>query len=409
MAMDKKTARKKRVAIIGTVGIPAKYGGFETLAHHLVRQLNDQYELRVYCSSKSYPKAERQTSFNGAKLTYVPLNANGIQSIPYDILSLLHAVFCSDILLVLGVSGGIILPLIRWFTKRKIIVNIDGLEWRRDKWGKYAKKFLKFSEIMAVKYSHADITDNASIKRYTSQYYNTLSTLIAYGGDHVQKGRKPDSKDLEKYPFLSDFYAFKVARIEPENNVHLILEGFSTSKWPLVVVGNWKQSEYGRNLVEKYSKFENISLLDAIYEQSELDLIRGNCSVYIHGHSAGGTNPSLVEAMNLELPVFAFDCSFNRATTDDKAHYFKSAEQLVELLKVIDRNMLLANAKAMSFLAAKMYTWKGIAKKYANIIESFEYRYTKQPLAAKSTDVAYKELLDVEAAHLKSPIYYFEK
>jgi glycosyltransferase involved in cell wall biosynthesis len=236
-----------------------------------------------------------------------------------------------------------------------------------------------------------------------------LSTLIAYGGDHVQKGRKPNYKDIKKYPFLSDSYAFKVARIEPENNLHLILEGFCTSKWPLVVVGNWEQSAYGKSLVKRYSKYDHLFLLDAIYEQSELDLIRGNCSVYIHGHSAGGTNPSLVEAMNLELPVFAFDCSFNRATTDDKAHYFKDAKQLMGLLKSVDRNMLLENAKAMFFLASKMYTWNSIARKYSNIIESFDYQYTKQPLNPKSSNVDYQELLDVDAAHLKSPIYYFEK
>ena len=175
----------KKIAIIGTVGIPSRYGGFETLAHHITDHLKDEFEFTVYCSKRAYDKNERTTYFNKAKLVYLPFNANGIQSVIYDSVSILHSLFFCDTLLVLGVSGGIAVPFVRLFTNKKVIVNIDGLEWRRKKWNRFGKWFLKFSEKVAVKFSHADITDNEAIKRYTSINYKTLSHLIEYGGDHT--------------------------------------------------------------------------------------------------------------------------------------------------------------------------------------------------------------------------------
>ena len=132
----------KKISIIGTVGIPAKYGGFETLTEYLTKNLHKDYDMTVYCSSKSYE--EKIDTHNGAKLKYINLNANGVQSIPYDIISIFSSLKFADTLLILGVSGCIILPFIRLFSKKRIIVNIDGLEWKREKWGKGAKWFLKF-------------------------------------------------------------------------------------------------------------------------------------------------------------------------------------------------------------------------------------------------------------------------
>ena len=140
----------KRVAIIGTAGVPGRYGGFETLAHQLVTHLNDQCQLTVYCSKKVYPKHERPNTWQGARLVYLPFDANGVQSIIYDIVSIIHALFYADALIVLGVSGGICLPFIKRLTSKKIIVNIDGLEWRRPKWKKWVRQYLKWSERLAV-------------------------------------------------------------------------------------------------------------------------------------------------------------------------------------------------------------------------------------------------------------------
>jgi glycosyltransferase involved in cell wall biosynthesis len=397
----------KKVAIIGTVGIPSRYGGFETLAHHLTDQLQDEFEFTVYCSKKAYQPNERPTHFNGARLVYLPFDANGVQSIVYDMVSIIHAIFFADILLILGVSGGIAIPFARFFTNKKIIVNIDGLEWRRNKWNTFAKWFLKFSEKIAVKYSHADITDNEAIKRYTSMNYKTLSHLIEYGGDHTISfgSGKPYMK---KYTFLSKAYSFKVARIEPENNLHLILEAFSETKNILVVVGNWQKSEYGRELKSNYKKFKNIILQDPIYDQEELDMLRRNCTMYIHGHSAGGTNPSLVEAMCLNLPIISFDVSYNRATTENSALYFKNKEDLIYLIEKIDINSLIENANKMTQISARRYQWQVIANKYKNLIYTFDYKYTKQSTIADISSIDSTYLQKRGLAHLISPQEYYQ-
>lgn len=361
---------KTKVAIIGTVGLPAKYGGFETLTAHLVEELSDMYDFTVYCSSKKYSKEEQIENWNGAKLKYLPLDANGIQSIPYDTLSIFHALFTSDVLLVLGVAGAWILPFVKLFTNKKIIVSIDGIEWKRDKWSLAAKLYLWWAEKLAVRFSHIDISDNESIQDYTSVRYKTISRVIEYGADHTKVNLNPTQENLEKYPFLADEYAVKVCRIEPENHVHTILKVFSElPDKKLVLVGNWNNSQYGKDLKEQYSKFENINLLDPIYNQKTIDLIRGNASLYIHGHSAGGTNPSLVEAMFLGLPIISNGVSYNRTTTEHKAFYFSNEFELKNVIKNLTKENLQNCAFQMKKIAERRYTWKKIAKKYSNLIE----------------------------------------
>lgn len=361
---------KTKVAIIGTVGLPAKYGGFETLTAHLVEELADTYDFTVYCSSKKYTKEERTESWKGAKLKYLPLDANGIQSIPYDTLSILHALFRSDVLLVLGVAGAWLLPFVKLFTRKKIIISIDGIEWKRDKWSLPAKLYLWWAEKLAVRFSHIDISDNESIQDYTSLRYKTISRVIEYGADHTKVNLTPTSENIEKYPFLSKEYAVKVCRIEPENNVHTIVKVFSElPDRTLVLVGNWKNSQYGIDIKQQYSDYENIHLLDPIYDQEMIDLIRGNASVYIHGHSAGGTNPSLVEAMFLGLPIISNGVSYNRTTTEHQAFYFANEEDLKNVLTEITKEDLQNCAVQMKKIAERRYTWKKIAKKYSQLIE----------------------------------------
>jgi len=355
----------KKISIIGTVGIPAKYGGFETLTEYLTKNLHKDYDMTVYCSSKSYE--EKIDTHNGAKLKYINLNANGVQSIPYDIISIFSSLKFADTLLILGVSGCIILPFIRLFSKKRIIVNIDGLEWKREKWGKGAKWFLKFSEKLAVKYADEVVTDNKVIQEYVKSEYDTNSTLIAYGADHVTKEILSD-EIKNKYPFLKDNYAFKVCRIEPENNIHMILEAFSEyEELNIVIIGNWSNSEYGKELKSKYSEVKNIYLLDPIYDQQILNQIRSNCYIYMHGHSAGGTNPSLVEAMYLELPIFAYGIQYNRETTKNKALYFNDKDELVTLLNKIDNEKLKSVAADMKTVAEENYTWKKISEQYSKL------------------------------------------
>ena len=325
----------------------------------------EKFDITVYCSTKSY---ENQLShYNGVRLEYVNFKANGVQSISYDIVSIFKAIRTSDTLLILGVSGCIVLPLLRLFSNKRLVVNIDGLEWKRDKWNKAAKLFLKFSEKLAVKYANEVITDNKAIQSYVLEEYGRNSKLIAYGADHVNHVDLTQSL-CEEYSVLKTDYAFTVCRIEPENNIHLILEAFSNyHNLSLVIIGNWDRSTYGENLRMKYSVYEHIYLLDPIYDQDILNQIRSNCTVYLHGHSAGGTNPSLVEAMYLKLPIVAFDVTYNRYTTSNKARYFSTPEQLTETLRNISHEELAQIAEEMLTIAHAEYTWAKIAKEYSEL------------------------------------------
>ncbi|GLX77574.1 rhamnosyltransferase [Thalassotalea insulae] len=344
-----------KLSIVGTVGVPACYGGFETLVENLLDEKDDSYQISVYCSSKAY-KATLKT-YKNAKLHYIPLQANGIQSIPYDILSLLHATLKrSQNILLLGVSGALFLPLIRLFSKARIITNIDGLEWKRDKWGWFAQKFLKLSEKVAIKYSTTIIADNQAIADYVKLEYGADAKVIAYGGDHALLDSS-DGKD--------DNYALALCRIEPENNVELILKAFRHSSKKLKFVGNWNSSEFGKRMSKRYCQYDNITLIDPIYDIRQLFELRNNCSFYIHGHSAGGTNPSLVEMMHFNKNILAFNCSYNRETTEHKAIYFANEDELLANIQKIDQHE--KNCE-MREIAQRRYTWNIVKKQYLELI-----------------------------------------
>lgn len=359
---------KLRVAVIGTTGLPARYGGFETLAHHLVDQLGDEIDFTVYCSNKYFARTPGRLSvFNGAKLVYLPLNANGYQSIFYDMISILHAIRKSDALLVLGVSGAMLLPFVKMFSKKKILINIDGQEWKRPKWNWLAKKILRLSERMAVRYADVVISDNVVIQKYVQNFYGRQDiNLIEYGGDHVSK-QPLTAFHLEQFPFLNEPYAFNVSRIEPENNIHMILDAFSKAPYQkLVMVGLWNHGKYGIDLRAKYSNFSNIHLLDPIYDQDQLNALRSNASFYVHGHSAGGTNPSLVEAMCLGLPILSYGIDYNRETTNHRARYFKSSEELLNQLPYFIGNDLSRMGGELQQYGLQKYAWYRIASLYAS-------------------------------------------
>lgn len=356
-----------KVSIVGTVGVPANYGGFETLVEQLVRHNHSEdLQYAVYCSSRSYN--DERWVYHGAKTEYIGLNANGIQSIPYDIVSLIKASRRSDVILILGVSGCSFLPLFRLFSKKKLIINIDGLEHRRDKWNKWIRRFLKFSEKQAVKYGDIIVTDNKGITDYVKSEYGKDSELIAYGGDHVltDVDTSFEEKVLMDYGLKRKAYSLAICRIEPENNVHTILEAFEKARKKLVFIGNWQKSEYGKSLAEKYKDSEYIWITPAIYDLNILNVIRNNCSIYLHGHSAGGTNPSLVEAMFFKVPILAFDCIYNRESTEGKASYFKSADDLIQKLTASEVD-LTRNAENMYEIADRRYRWETIARLYENL------------------------------------------
>lgn len=354
--------KKFSLHIIGTVGIPNRYGGWEMLAENLTLHLCNEYSIRVYCDSSRYKSYERNGFSPYVQQYYLPIRANGIQSIFYDLISMLISIRKCNCMLVLGVSGGIFFPIIRLFTKSKIVVNVDGIEWRREKWKKTAKAFLKLSESIAVKFAHSVIADNQGIADYIKKTYNIFPHVIEYGGDHISKAWDSNTSNRDNDYFLA------IARIEPENNIETILAAFRNNNHKLYIVGNWDNSEFSQRLYREYSNEHNIKLFNAIYDRQKLDLLRSKARAYIHGHSAGGTNPSLVEAMYMGLPVLSYDCEFNKYTTHHCALYFNDYIDLKKLLET-DRDVLYVQAKRMKKIAQDNYRWSRISKLYKDVFQ----------------------------------------
>lgn len=355
-----------KVAIIGTVGVPANYGGFETLVQNLVdyRQRGD-IQYVVYCSSKNYKV--RSKHYHGAELIYFPLNANGWQCPIYDALSTVHAYFTCEVILLLSSAGGWILPLLRLFGKRRIIANYDGVELHRDKWGFLPRLVIRISQKCISWFADCHIADNEAITPILKKVYHINCNVIEYGGDNTY-AVKNNEVLLSRYGLIPQAYYFNVARIEPENNTDMILAAFEgMPDKQLVLVGNWERNRYAQNLYNQYHTYKNMKLLPPVYDPDEINLLRSNCFAYIHPHSVGGTNPSLVEAMFLRLPVLAFDVVFNRVTTENKAWYFANIAELQEKILALDEHTRLEQSETMYEIANRRYRWSNIVSKYENL------------------------------------------
>lgn len=352
----------KAIAIIGTNGLPGRYGGWDQLMEHLTKNLSKKFEFIVYCSSVDL--AVKSTNHNGARLVQIPLKANGWQSVPYDIISSIHAIFIADCILLLGGAGTIMFPVLRLFGK-EVIYHPDGIEWRREKWSTLIQIFLKGLEKSGIRWCNKIISDNIEISKYIFETYKKSSFLIEYGGDHVLR-KELNRLNYKQLGITKGSYAFKVCRIEPENNIDLILDSFINFDVQLIIVGNWNYSNYGRKSRKRYAKYKNILMLDPIYDQSKLDELRSNCGIYIHGHSVGGTNPSLVEAMSLGLNVLAYDVDFNRATTQDSALFFKNIDELKKLIFKFSENRGIYDeiGERLCEIACSRYIWSDITAKY---------------------------------------------
>jgi glycosyltransferase involved in cell wall biosynthesis len=357
--------KKKKVAIIGTNGIPAQYGGFETLVEYLTKYLSNQFDITVYCSKSQKKKIDR---YNNTKLIYIPLRANGWQSLFYDIFSLFHASCNSELILYLGPAVGFILPFVKFLFKKDVIVNHGGLnEWERSKYSNLQKFISRLNHKYAALYANINIADNTILQKSIYSLFGVNSVVIRYGGDHAVKVIL-SSEMIKKYSFLREEYYISVSRAQIDNNLHIVLEAFAyLPDRKLVMVSNWDVSLYGINLKKKYyNKYQNIILIDAIYDTAEINAIRGFAKVYIHSHSYCGTSPSLVEAMYLGLPVFSYDTLTNRETTKGKALFFSSSEELRELI-LSNKNNLIECGRYMKEVADYEYQWSYISSQYAEL------------------------------------------
>lgn len=359
---------KKKVAIVGSVGLPANYGGFETMVYYLTKETNSNIDYTVFC--QNVPKSERLQRYHNATLKYLPLKANGVQSIPYDIISIFLSWNKYDAILILGTPGCFVLPFLNLFGKSKTIVNFGGLEWQRGKWGEFGRAYLKWTEKIAIKNASVIVADNQFFCNYISDTYAKESVLIEYGGDHT-KAREISNNLKLKFPFLKEDYDVSVSRAQVDNNLHMVLEAYKNlPERRLVLISNYDKFEYGRQLKETYKNIPNITLQDAVYDLNELDTIRSNAQLYIHSHSFCGTAPSLVEAMNLGLPVLTYDVPTNKSTTENNAWYFKSANELELRLRQLSSIEIKQKGKEMKEIGERRYKWSIIGKKYHQLFHA---------------------------------------
>lgn len=351
-----------RIAVIGTDGLPARYGGFETCVEQLAPRLARRgHATEVFGSSAG------RTVFavDGERLhhRYLPLRANGLWSVPYDLLNFLVCWRRVDAMLVMGVSGGIFLPLLRRLAgPRRIIVNVDGLETRRDKWTGFKRWFLEHSEALAVRHAHVVVSDNQGIADVVRARYGRTSAVIAYGCDHVLQLPEGEAQALlrERFDLVPGGYLLTVARIEPENQIAEMLQAFLASPQPLyVLVGNFSGTPLGRELLARYRGEARVRFIDSLFDPQALAALRACCQLYLHGHSVGGTNPSLVEMLPYGRPLMVFDCSFNRYTLDNEGGYFADGPSLTRQLQSPREAAWVPG----SSLAGR-YRWEAIADAY---------------------------------------------
>ncbi|MDD2674804.1 MAG: DUF1972 domain-containing protein [Flavobacterium sp.] len=326
-----------KIAILGTRGIPNNYGGFEQFAEIFAVYLAQQnHEIYVYNTHDHIFKGKM---FQGAHIIhkYNPEHKIGTAGqFFYDLNCILDSRKRKfDIILQLGYTSNSIwsflLP-----KKAVIITNMDGLEWKRTKYSNKTQRFLQFAEKRAVKSSDFLIADSLGIQKYLKEKYNKESSYIAYGAAPFLN---PNEELLLPYNLDSNAYDLLIARFEPENNIEMILEGVAASQndRPIVVVGNSNNS-FGNYLKQKFKDNPRIRFIGGVYNKEHLDNLRFFSSLYFHGHSVGGTNPSLIEAMAAKALLVAHKNEFNQAILKENAFYFSNAKEVQKLRETVHKN-----------------------------------------------------------------------
>jgi glycosyltransferase involved in cell wall biosynthesis len=355
--------KKKKIAIIGTRGIPAKYGGFETFAEELsVRLAELGINITVFCDKDSF-NSSKYKNVNLVFVTYTKTQ----NPILYYLKSIVEALKHYDIIYVTG-TGGSFFYFINLIYRKIIVTNNDGIEYNRAKWNSIKKAYIYLSEILAVKLSNYIIADSNGIYDYLTKKYSRAKNkikVIEYGA-YINE-EECDINILSKYKLIYEGYYLVVARLEPENNIDIIIKGFlnSNSQHKLIVIGNILQNDYNKALLKTDNN--RVVFLGGIYDKLELKNIRKGCLSYFHGHSAGGTNPSLLEAMANSNYIFAHDNVFNREVTDNHADYFINPEDVIAIVNSFEKkNDDEKNEikKQMLNRIKNYYNWERIAYEY---------------------------------------------
>ena len=366
--MAAEPADRMNIALVGTRGVPANYGGFETCVEEIGRRLVERgHEITVYCRKNYYQ--ERQSTYLGMKLIYLPnLRRKSLDTLSHTFLSVMHA--CArpyDVLMVFNAANSPTLLFPRLLGK-KIAINTDGLEWRRGKWGPLARNYYKMSEWLSTKVAQRIIADSTGIQDYYRERYGVDSSHIAYGA-YLSKSLRPEL--LEGLGLRPGEYFLQVTRFEPENNPLLTIEAYKrlhTDK-KLVLVGDIPyESDYSRQIKELSA--EDILLPGAIYEKHLLREIWCNCYAYVHGNEVGGTNPALLQAMASNCFTIAIDVSFSRDTLQDGGIYYKKNDAALakQMQWALDHSTDLDEYRQRALVRIREnYSWETVTDGYEKL------------------------------------------
>ncbi|WP_286767980.1 MULTISPECIES: DUF1972 domain-containing protein [Sphingobacterium] len=356
-----------KIAIVGTRGIPNHYGGFEQCAEFLALGLvNSGHDVIVY-NSHNHPYQEK--NWNGVVIVhcYDPEDKIGTAGqFIYDLNCILDVRKRNvDIVLQLGYTSSSVWG---WLMPKHAVIttNMDGLEWKRTKYSNTVRSFLLWAEKLGVNYSDYLISDSVGIQEYLSLKYNVESDFIPYGADVF---KNPSAQVLDEFNLDLYNYDLLIARLEPENSIEIILEGVNMANHnrPFLVIGK-NETPYGKYLKSKFERNANIRFVGGIYNIEKLNNLRYYSNIYFHGHTVGGTNPSLLEAMASSSLICANSNPFNKYILGEDALYFNTATEVCEILDSVNKkehkniSMLNANLEKID----KMYNWETIVGQYLN-------------------------------------------
>ncbi|WP_413533403.1 DUF1972 domain-containing protein [Empedobacter brevis] len=357
-----------KIAILGTRGIPNYHGGFEQFAEFFAVYLANKGEDVYVYNSSLHPYKENK--YKGVHIITCkdPEDKLGTPGqFLYDLNCILDARKRNfDIILQLGYTSSTIWW---WLMPKKaiIVTNMDGLEWKRTKYSKKVQNFLKYAEKLGAVHSNHLISDSLGIQSYLKDKYHKDSTYIPYGAD-IFEDKKEDI--LKEYNLEKEKYSLLIARFEPENNLEMILDGVTESNVdePFLVIGKHETS-FGEYLKNKYKSFSNIRFVGGIYDLKKLNNLRYFSRLYFHGHSVGGTNPSLLEAMASNTLICANNNNFNKSILKNNAFYFndhKDVKKLYsQLIKEQHLNLIYNNKTAIQ----KEFNWNIINNKYHELLK----------------------------------------
>ena len=389
MAHDLIMGRPLRIAMIGTRGVPAAYGGFETAVEEIGRRMVEQgHEVTVYCRrTDAAPRSE----YRGMKLAYLPaLRLKTAETLSHSALSVAHAVTRArraDTAFVFNAANAPFVPALR-ARGIPVALHVDGLEWKRDKWGANGRRYYRWAEQQAVRHADALIADAQGISEYYRTEFGVPTELLTYGAPIL---RDAPADRLSELGLLPGEFHLVVARFEPENHVDVILEGYRASgaTKPLVVVGSAPYAAAHTERIRSIAAHDDrIRLVGGVYDQDLLDQLYAHASTYLHGHSVGGTNPSLLRAMGAGTAVIAWDVVFNRDVAGLGASYFSSSAALAQLLSDAEAQpvRLAEAAEALQSRAEATYCWDTVAAGYLKLVERLVGGYsTSGPGHPRST------------------------